>query len=166
MLKVMGEAKTIPALETLLPDVLAKAKEFVDLLRSGRADPLQLVVRRHLSQEAGEYTHRSANAIVAKTLEEAGVHLAPGKSVEYIIIDASGKRNPEKAKAVALYSLDDGYDIEKYTEMALKAVETLLLPFGYDAEKLRELWCPLPVRTKHQRPIAAASDQQELFSSG
>jgi DNA polymerase elongation subunit (family B) len=166
MLKVMGEAKTLPALETLVPAVLATAKEFVDLLRSGRADPLQLVVRRHISQEAGEYTNRSANAIVSQALDEAGVHLAPGESVEYIIIDASGKRNPEKAKAVALYSLDDGYDIEKYTEMALKAVETLLLPFGYDAEKLRGLWCPLPVRTKRQRPIAAASGQQELFSSG
>jgi DNA polymerase II len=166
MLKVMGEAKTLPVLETLVPAVLATAKEFVDLLRSGRADPLQLVVRRHISQEAGEYTNRSANAIVSQALDEAGVHLAPGESVEYIIIDASGKRNPEKAKAVALYSLDDGYDIEKYTEMALKAVETLLFPFGYDVETLRALWCPLPVRAKRQRPTAAAANQQELFSSG
>ena len=95
-----------------------------------------------------EYTNRSANAIVAQALAEAGVHLAPGETVEYIIIDATGKRNPEKAKAVALYSLDDGYDIEKYTEMALKAVETLLFPFGYDAERLREMWCPVPKKIK------------------
>jgi len=166
MLKIMGEAKNIQALERAVPATLAKAKEWIDLLRSGRADPLQLVVRRHLSQEAGEYANRSANAIVAQALEEAGVHLAPGESVEYIIVDASGKRNPEKAKAVALYSLDDGYDIEKYTDMALKAVETLLLPFGYDVEKLRELWCPVSRRTRHKRLADPVSQQQELFCSG
>jgi DNA polymerase elongation subunit (family B) len=164
LLQIMGQAKTVAALETLVPAVLDRAKEFVDLLQSGRADPLELVIRRHLSQEAGEYTNRSANAIVAKALEEAGVHLAPGESIEYIIVDASGKKNPEKAKAVALYSLDDGYDIEKYTDMALTAVETLLFPFGYDAGRLRELWCPLPVRAKRQRSGKTPSDQQELFA--
>jgi DNA polymerase-2 len=164
MLKIMGEAKTVAALEAVLPLVLARAKEFVDILRSGRADPLQLVVRRHLSQEADEYSNRSANAIVAQALEEAGVHLAPGESVEYIIVDATGKRNPEKAKAVALYSLDDGYDIEKYTEMALKAVETLLFPFGYDAEKLRNLWCPAQAHMKPRRPRSTAPGQQDLFA--
>ena len=148
-----------------MPAVLAKAKEAVDLLRSGRADPLELVVRRHLSQEADEYTNRSANAIVAKALDEAGVHLAPGETVEYIIIDASGKRNAEKARAVALYSLDDGYDIEKYTEMALKAVETLLYPFGYDVEQLMALWCPVPKKRKKAETVRV-SDQGDLFEGG
>ena len=115
LLKILGEGKTVAEVRDLVPALLAKAKESIDLLRSGKADPLDLVVRRHLSQEADEYTNRSANAIVAQALAEAGVHLAPGESVEYIIIDASGKRNPEKAKAVALYSLDDGYDIGQYT---------------------------------------------------
>ncbi len=164
MLKVMGQAGTVSALQEMLPVLLATAKEFVDLLRSGKANPLELVVRRHLSQEAGDYTNRSANAIVAQALEEAGISLAPGESVEYIIVDATGKRNPEKAKAVALYSLDDGYDIEKYTDMALKATETLLFPFGYDAEKLRSLWCPAPVRVQRRRD-AVRTAQQELFGT-
>jgi DNA polymerase elongation subunit (family B) len=164
MLKAMGQAKTVAALREILPSLLAMAKEYIDLLRSGKANPLDLVVRRHLSQEAGEYTNRSANAIVAQALEEAGVHLAPGEGVEYIIVDATGKRNPEKAKAVALYSLDDGYDIDKYTEMALKATETLLFPFGYDAETLRSLWCPAPPRKQTKRSVGESS-QQELFAS-
>jgi DNA polymerase elongation subunit (family B) len=101
---------------------------------------------------------------VAQALEEAGVHLAPGESVEYIIVDATGKRNPEKARPVALYSLDDGYDIEKYTEMALKAIETLLFPFGYDVEQLKELWGIAPVRAKTRQQGNAVSGQQELFA--
>ena len=165
MLKIFGEGKTVEDLRGLLPAAMLKAKEAIDLLRSGKADPLELVVRRHLSQEADEYTNRSANAIVAQALEEAGVHLAPGETVEYIIIDATGKRNPEKAKAVALYSLDDGYDIEKYTEMTLKAVETLIFPFGYDVEKLTEMWCPSPKKGK-KTPVPKVAEQEELFGMG
>ena len=59
-----------------------------------------------------------------------------GESIQYIIIDQSGKKNPDKAKPLSLYSLEDGYDIDKYSEFALKAVETLLEPFGYTEEVL------------------------------
>jgi DNA polymerase elongation subunit (family B) len=129
--------------EALVPAMLAKAKEYIDILRSGTADPLELIIRRHISQEADEYKNRSASAEVAKALEEAGIHLAAGEMIEYIILDSTGKKKPEKAKPLPLYSFDDGYDIEKYTEMALKAVETILLPlsadqagWGWDVEKL------------------------------
>ena len=138
MLQLLGAAKTVADIEALVPAALAKAKEYIDLLHSGKADPLELVVHRHISQEADEYTNNSTNAVVAKALDEAGIRVAPGEMVEYIILDSTGKKKPEKAKPLALYSLDDGYDIEKYTEMALKAVETLLLPFGYDMDRLND----------------------------
>jgi DNA polymerase elongation subunit (family B) len=144
--------------KALVPAALAKAGEFLTLLRSGKAEPLQLVVRRHISQEADEYQHNSAAAEVAKALEEAGIHLAAGEMIEYIIVDATGKRKPEKAKPVALYSFDDGYDIEKYTEMALKAVETLLIPFGYDMESLRREFA-LPAKKTRTISPAAKIDQ-------
>ena len=140
MLRVFEPAKNVKEVEVLVTAALEKAKEFIDLLRSGKVDPLELVIRRHISQEAGEYKIRSASAEVAKALDEAGIKLAPGEMIEYVIVDATGKKKPEKAKPIALYSFDDGYDIEKYTEMALKAVETLLGPFGYDCDKLREMF--------------------------
>jgi len=140
MLKVFEPANSLKEVEVLVPQALAKAKEFIELLLSGKADPLQLVIRRHISQEADQYKNRSTSAEVTKALEEAGITLAPGESIEYILVDASGKKKPQKAIPLSLYSFDDGYDIEKYTEMALKAVETLLLPFGWDAERLAEMF--------------------------
>jgi DNA polymerase elongation subunit (family B) len=136
MLQVFGAAKNIAELKDLVPAALVRAEEALALLRSGNANPLELVVRRHISQEAGEYTTNTAEAVVARALDETGITLAPGEMVEYIILDATGKKKPEKAKPLALYSFDDGYDIEKYTEMTLKAIETLLLPFGWDAERI------------------------------
>jgi DNA polymerase elongation subunit (family B) len=70
-------------------------------------------------------------------VEEMGVHLSAGESIEFIILDQSGKKRPEKAKPIALYAFEDGYDIEQYTELALRATETLLLPFGYDVQRLK-----------------------------
>lgn len=138
MLSVFEKANGVDDVASLVPQALAKAKEFLDILRSGKADPLELVIRRHISKEADEYTNKSANAVVAKALDEAGIKLQPGEMIEYIILDSTGKKKPERAKPLVLYSFDDGYDIEKYSEMALKAVETLLLPFGFDVGNLRE----------------------------
>ncbi len=78
------------------------------------------------------------NAIVAQTLEEAGVHLSPGESIQYIIVDAKGKKNPAKAIPLALYAYEDGYDAKKYTDLVLQAVETLMEPLGYTEERLRK----------------------------
>lgn len=151
MLKALAPAQNVEGVRTLVPAALAKAKEFVDLLRSGKAEPRELVIRRHLTREADEYTTRTANAIAARTLKEAGITLAPGESVEYILLDATGKRNPDKARPLALYAAEDGYDIGKYTAMALDAVETLVLPWGWDGEKLEEFFLG-PRRRKTRTP--------------
>ena len=167
MLQIMGRAATVADLRDMLPVLLEKAGEFFAILRAGRADPLELVIRRHLSREPEEYVNNSANAAAARTLNEAGVRLSPGETVEYIIVDGSGKRAPEKAKPVALYALDDGYDIEVYTEMALKAVETLLAPFGYSIDTLRGLYAPKPLpragnaRRKTLRSLPLFPDEPE-----
>jgi len=164
MLKIFGEGKDVAGVAALVPAALAKAGEFITELRAGRADPMELIVRRHISREADEYTNNNTSAVVAKALEEAGISLAAGEMIEYIILDATGKKKPEKAKPIALYSFDDGYDIEKYTELALKAVETLLLPFGYTVERLEEAF--KIVRHRPGRRAATMrrdTAQQELF---
>jgi DNA polymerase-2 len=155
MLKVLQTAKGVADVEALVPSALARAKEFIDVLRSGKADPLELVIRRHISQEAEEYSKRSTNAEAVKTLDEAGIKLKPGEMVEYIITDATGKKKPQKAVPLALYSFDDGYDIEKYTEMALKAVETMLLPFGWNVERLLQMfvWTSKKAHRTNRKPI-------------
>jgi len=138
MLERMSIGRNIADIKAALPDLLEIVHRFLTILRSGHANPMDLVIRRHLSQEADEYTNNSVNALVAKMVDELGVHLAPGEMLEYIIIDQSGKKRPEKAKPLALYAFEDGYDIEKYTELLLKAAETILLPLGRNLERLQE----------------------------
>jgi len=137
MLDKMATAKNVEELSALVPEVLEVAQGFISLLQSGRANPMELVLKRHITHEADEYVNNSISAVVSKMVEEMGVHLSAGESIEFIIIDQSGKKKPEKAKPIALYAFEDGYDIEQYTELALRAIETLLLPFGYDVNRLK-----------------------------
>lgn len=149
MLERMSTARSATELEAMVPELLELARSHVTMLRSGKANPMELVLRRNLTREAEEYTNNSISAIVSKMVKEMGVPLAAGESVEFIIIDQSGKKRPEKAKPLALYAFEDGYDIEQYTELTLKAIETLLLPLGYDLEKLKEYYgVSMPKRRK------------------
>jgi len=138
MLKKMGEAKRIEELRAMLPQLLETVGEYISMLRSGKANPMELVLRRHITKEAEEYTNNSISAVVSKLVESMGVHLSAGESIEFIILDQSGKRKPEKAKPIALYAFEDGYDIEMYTEFTLKAAATLLEPFGSSFEELEK----------------------------
>jgi len=138
LLEQMSTARTIEEMKAMIPELLVTAREYIAILQSGKANPMELVLRRNIMREASEYTNNNVSAVVAKLVEGMGVHLAAGEMIEYILLDQSGKKKPEKAKPLALYAFEDGYDIEQYTEFALKAIETLLQPFGYSAEALKE----------------------------
>ncbi|TSA23295.1 hypothetical protein D4R75_03620 [bacterium] len=171
MLNRMSGALNVEEVRALAPDLLEIVRSAVAVLRSGKANPMELVLRRHITKEADEYTNNSLSAVVAKLVQEMGVPLAAGESIEFIILDQSGKKKPEKAKPLALYAFEDGYDIEQYTEFTLKAAETLLFPFGYDVQALKdELGLTPPVQKKasrrgrqlHSHPSASAK-QIPLF---
>jgi len=169
MLKIFGRARTVVELKQLIPEALAVARSHIDVLRKGEADPRELVIRRHITREPEEYATRTVTSEASRALAEAGIVLAPGEMVEYVVVDASGKRKPEKAKALALYALEDGYDIDHYTELALKAVETLLLPFGYDLEKLSAEF-DLPPKRKSRSKVRTPQPElpfvSEILTSG
>jgi DNA polymerase-2 len=171
MLNRMSGARNVEEVRALAPELLEIVRSAVAVLRSGKANPMDLVLRRHITKEADEYSNNSISAVVAKLVQDMGVSLAAGESIEFIILDQSGKRRPEKAKPIALYAFEDGYDIEQYTELTLKAAETLLFPFGYDVEALKnELGLLPPVQKKSSRRThllhargAASAKQIPLF---
>jgi DNA polymerase-2 len=159
MLDKMSAAKNVEEVSALVPEVLEIARGFIVLLQSGRANPMELVLKRHITREADEYLNNSISAVVSKMVEEMGVHLSAGESIEFIILDQSGKKKPEKAKPLALYAFEDGYDIAQYTELALRAVETLLLPFGYDVQRLK---AHFRIGVPKQKRLQVLQKSQEL----
>lgn len=163
MLQAFSGARSVAEVEILVPQALDIARNHVAMLRSGRVNPMDLVLRRHISKEADEYTNNSISAVVSRLIADMGVHLAPGETIEFIIIDQSGKKKPEKAKPLALYAFEDGYDIAQYTELTLRAVETMLQPFGYSKEKLKEVLGILEPGRRLRRLKADPSGGMELL---
>jgi DNA polymerase II len=159
MLDKMSAAKNVEEVSALVPEVLEIARGFIVLLQSGRANPMELVLERHITHEADEYLNNSISAVVSKMVEEMGVHLSAGESIKFIILDQTGKKKPEKAKPIALYAFEDGYDIAQYTELALRAVETLLLPFGYDVQRLK---AHFRIGMSKQKRLQVPKKSQEL----
>ncbi len=163
LLDRMSAATGVDDLHAMVPDLLEIVRSHLAVLRSGRTNPMELVLRRHITREADEYTVNSVNAVVARMVDAMGVHLSAGESIEFIIIDQSGKRHPDKAKPLALYAFEDGYDIGVYTEFALKAAETLLLPLGYDLVRLKSAMGIGRPSSRHRAPEVPAVQELPLF---
>ena len=162
MLDVLAGAGDVLSVKALVPNVLEVTRNYIDDLKRGNVSPFELVIRRRISKDPFEYENNSVNAIVSQTLAEAGVHLMAGESIQYIITDSTGKKDPMKAKPLALYALDDGYDAEKYSDMVLEAAETLLEPLGYSKETIKEYLGLLSVAEKRKAAKKKTPIQTEL----
>jgi DNA polymerase-2 len=162
MLEQLSSARNVEEVKAMMPGVLESLRPAMIQLSSGKANPMELVLKRHITREAHEYTTNTISATVARLVEVMGVHLAAGERIEFIIIDQSGKKKPEKAKPLALYAFEDGYDCIQYTELALKAIETIALPFGYDVETLTDFYKLKPEK-KRKAVSRPDSGQSELF---
>jgi len=132
VLKLMATASGIEELKRMIFEIIQVMKTHLERLATGHIDPLELVIKRTISKEADEYENQNMQAIVAKTMAEGGVALMPGETAEFIIIDSTGKKYPQKVKPFLFYKPEDGYDVTKYTELAIRSIEVLLSPLGYD----------------------------------
>ncbi len=162
LLEMLAEAKGVGDVRALVPDLLREASFYLNELRSGRVDPKELVLRRRVQKEMEEYSNNNLNAMVVRELAQFGIAVRPGEMIEFIIVDQTGKRDAQKAKSLLTYQHWDGYDIEKYTELLLKAVETLLSPFGYDLEKLGEHYEIKTAKKRSQKMLPIGKRRDDL----
>ncbi|HEV8338336.1 MAG TPA: DNA polymerase domain-containing protein [bacterium] len=147
MLQEMFAAPTIEALIVRLPRILAVLEETLVRLREGSVRPGELALTTTISQEVSEYRSNHPVAVAARALAAAGIHLHPGEAIQYVITDADAKLVDERVRPLALLGADWVYDLERYAELLLRAAETVLEPFGYTADRLREeVWRPLSER--------------------
>jgi DNA polymerase II len=140
LLELLAEAKNIDDVRGHVTEILREAGYYLRELRGGRVDPRELVLRRRVQKNGDEYANNNCSALVVRELAQFGINIQAGEVIEYVIVDQTGKQNPQKAKSLLTYQHEDGYDIEKYTELLLKAIETILSPFGYDLEELKKYY--------------------------
>lgn len=101
----------------------------------GKIDPGDLYVRQRTSKSLDAYTHSTRTTAALNRAADQGLHHAPGKDIEYVVVDddTSGRervRLPHEA--------GDGYDTAFYREQLLRAAESVLSPVGWRQPEIEE----------------------------
>jgi DNA polymerase I len=126
-------------LETLVLRVIEIACAYADALRSGQVPYQDLVITKRLSRDPMAYSKDTLLAIAAKELLGSGVELSPGESIQYVITEEHADAKCDRARPFAHYCGREPYDVDKYTELLLRAVETVLIPLGIERAQI-EKW--------------------------
>jgi DNA polymerase-2 len=121
-----------------VPQVIDLIRDRLAELRSQQVDYRDLALTYRLTREPHEYRHNILNAIVAQQLSQRGVSLHPGESVRYVITDAKARDPNARARPIDLMDSACNYDAEKYAELLLRAMATILQPAGLDQAQIEQ----------------------------
>jgi DNA polymerase elongation subunit (family B) len=119
----------------------------------------ELVLTYHLSRDPKEYQTDTLNAIVARELAGRGVTLNPGESVRYVITEYQADVPSDRARAWEFIDGSWGYDVARYTELLMRAVESVFTPFGVSASMLRS-WLVKELPAEHLRARLEANKRR------
>ena len=104
-------------------------------LRAGDVAPSELVVDNRVSRDADDYSMETLTAAALKRARIEGVGLAPGQTVQYVVVDADARG----AARVRLPFEDvDRYDTDWYEDAAVRAVESVLAPVGWRSGEIEQ----------------------------
>jgi DNA polymerase-2 len=137
ILSVLAEAENAKEFYTKLPSAYEVITRYVRLLRSRNVPPEELTVHKRLSHNPSAYRHMVQQVIAANQLAKESATPNAGESIRYIITNNRSKIQSRRVRALELYESDDTYDAEAYVDLLLSAVDTMLLPFGFNKIDLR-----------------------------
>jgi DNA polymerase I len=104
-------------------------------LEGGLVDPADLVVDKRTSKRATDYEHTTRTVAALERAGDQGRDLLPGQHVASVVVD-DGKDSRER---VALPSEDpDTYDTAFYTDLLVRATESVLSPLGWRRDDVRD----------------------------
>jgi DNA polymerase-2 len=157
LLAEIAQASTRAEFAARLPRCLEMVAARVDALRAGQVPLQDLAFTYRLSREPREYATNTLNAIVAWELAGRGIKLDAGESIRYVVTDYKAAVPSDRARSTEFLDGSWGYDVERYTEIFLRAVETILTPLGVNVKMLQD-WLakelpvqPLRARIEHTR---------------
>ena len=136
MLDVLREADDPEGFRALVPEALRALRRRADLLRSGDVDPAELLFTTSPSKELDEYQQMNVSAAALRQLKDEGVESQPGRSVQYLVADASSGDWRRKVLIRERLDLFQRYDLAHYLKVLARTGESLLLPLGYDEQRV------------------------------
>lgn len=137
VLERLADADDLAGLREQLPRALDDAGKVIRQIRD-RAVPLHdLVITNSVMREADEFRVKTHAWAAVAQLKNAGVRVPPGESVRYVVTN-DADRTDQRVREARLIRGDEQYDPAFYEKLAIRAIASLLIPFGLDEERLAE----------------------------
>jgi DNA polymerase-2 len=135
-LRWLAQAPSVDELPQYMPGALELLRRRLHALRDGRVPLDQLVLGQRLSRELNLYVTPSPAARAAMQLREIGKLLGPGQKVRFLLV-----RTETGVHAWDLPCRPDPrtIDLPAYRVLFLRAVHTLLQPFGIQPEEVADI---------------------------
>lgn len=152
LIETLARASTRAELVAQLPQVMQIVTRELDRLRAGHVLLHMLTIACSISKLPGEYKVNTLNAAVARQLEANAIELHPGERIRYVVMNNQADLDCDRVMPWDLMGDgQDGYDTAYYETLFLRAVETVVVPFGLSAAMLRDSltkMLPMPVIQK------------------
>ncbi len=146
LLTCLAGAEDAEEMQEMLPQLLDIVKDYLERLHNGDVATDELIITQNISRSPGEYQQQCSQAIAAELAVRYGQDIQPGQPVRYVYTDAQS-RHPLRRVALQHTSAATHYDTDKYTELLLRATDTLLKPLGWNYERLTEHFSDKPIQT-------------------
>ena len=148
MLGKLAEARTASEFYLKIPEALGVVREYTRKVLDNECELSDLIFKTHVSRGCDEYRQFNNQLAAMKQLRQEGVETLPGQSIRFIITDHKSRNYQKRVIIPELTDENTQYDRGKYYEHLLRAAESMLLPFGYNEERLDEI-----MRRKMQRNL-------------
>lgn len=133
VLEHMSAATTEAEFMARIPQTLKILEAYKRKLQAGQLPLKDLLIEKRINRR--KYRGNNPQKVVLEALARHGVDVHPGERIQYIIRDSMAE-NPAHRYVPLQYPLDDHIDVNKYTELLGKALESIFLPFGYTCERI------------------------------
>jgi len=124
ILEKLAEARDPEQLRKRVVEALEIYRGYARRLILGDVSIEDLAITQVLSMDPDDYVVEARQAVAAKHLERAGIRIAPGQAITYVIAGAGGL-----SKAVPIQLIrESSYRLEPYLRMLEKAAYTMITP--------------------------------------
>jgi len=120
---------------TRSPDaVLGRLERAIDELQAGNVAVERLVERNRVSKPLEGYSQNTQNVAALKRAREQELAVHPGQDIEYVVVD--DEKSSRDRVALAHEEIET-YDASYYETQLVRAVESVLLPLGWNRTDIR-----------------------------
>jgi DNA polymerase elongation subunit (family B) len=136
-LNLLGEAETTEQFHERIPQLFFVLDKYLKKLKDGDFVLKDLVIKRQLSKPLYRYRGNNVQRQIALQLTEHKINIAAGMSTKFVFVENGKQKQYQKAVPLQFLQADVKYSVKEYEKLIVKALEAIILPFGYSEE---EIW--------------------------